>query len=252
MPILLDSTEKPLYSGPVPGGHLKTNLYLFANLVKMMRGGYSPLIAIVGKQRVGKSLVALMIASKIAEIFGKKFVLDRWVYYEPLALLEGLKDDAAGEARIMDEAINIIHRREWFAQSHILLSKIISTQSYLNVVHIWCCPFRSDLDPAFEKYFDFLLHVTDKGHVKVWMFKKKHDAERGKECYKMFLDDLFFDKKDVPAEIWIHYEAWSKREKVRLLSKYTKKKKEDIELNDRIRAALTGKTDSIVRSVLDG
>jgi hypothetical protein len=240
MPIIEDHKAGGQFEADLPGGHFVTTSYMMGNIIKMMRDGYSPLIAVVGKQRIGKSTVSLMLANTINQAWGKKFILRHQVYFEPIALINSMNECDARECRILDEAINQIHRREWFKQSHVILSKLISTQSYLELCHIWNIPFKSDLDTSFLKYFDFLVHVKRWGHYKTWQFNKRHDADAGKEITKVFLDDIFYNKSDLPAAIWDEYAPWSKSEKEKLKSKYAKNRVEEVSEQTRMMRAMRG------------
>lgn len=251
MPILYEPESTVKLARQMEGGFFTTDMYFWNNLIALMEKGYSPLIAVVGKQRIGKSHIALVIAYKLSQIYGWNFEVTDTVYFDPEKLLGELKEEEAKKAKIMDEAINLIHRKEWYQKSHILMSKVISTQAYLNICHIWCAPFRSDLDASFEKYFDFMIHVIDRGHIKIWQFVKRHDAVKGKEVYRMFLDDVEVNLGSIPQKHWEEYVKLSMNEKERMMKQYAKKKNQEMTDERRIRLLLSGAAEKMTKGMFN-
>jgi hypothetical protein len=251
MPLITELDIKPItWDGITPGGHTISDSYFFANVISMLLEGYSPMVGIVGKQRIGKSRMAATIAWKLSIAMGKPFDLKTWFYFEPRKMVDELSMSSFYQCRVMDEAIDSMHRKEWMKQSHILISKIISTSANLRLCHIWCLPFKSDLDKSMQKHWDFCVDCVAKGHAKVWLYRKNHKADAGKEAFPVFLDDLFFSKKDFPEEIWQIYEPWSQIEKEKIRHKYTKR--QEVEENEtvRLRRALLGLSSRVKKEAL--
>lgn len=195
---------------------IDTNIIFLIKLLKRLRAGYSPLILIVGKQRIGKSFIGLYIAYVFMKMVGKEFKKDKlndFTFYDPIEAIIKLGDKEL-EPLIIDEAGSLLTKREWYKKSHIALDKIIQTQGYKTMLYIFISPFAIDIDKIFLKHFDFLIRVDDRGYFKTFqLFKRYDEFHQERVVRRMFLDDVYLNKKVLPRDLWKAYTEYSMEQK---------------------------------------
>lgn len=221
-----------------------TNLYFISQLFRKLKNGYSPTIGICGNQRVGKSFVALWICYTMCRLFGKKFVVEKNTFYEPIKAIADLEHKIK-EPLLIDEASDVLDVREWYEQTHQALKSIINTQAYKTMLYIFISPFIADIDKSFTKHFDFLIRVDDRGRYKTFRFVKKYDETNiNKVIYKRFLDDCSITLKEVPKALWERYLDFSVKEKEKIrkkrLGRLTKKEENYVDPIKRLKTLLKG------------
>lgn len=200
-----------------------TNLLFLYKLIRHLKKGFSPIIGICGSQRIGKSFVGVWLSYKLMELMGKQYTPIDHTFYEPVKAIENL-EGRRQDPLMIDEAGDILNRREWYAQTHIALSNIINTQAYKGMIYIFISPFISDIDKTFTKHFYFLLRVDDFGRFKAFQYKKKYDAREEKKAVKrIFLDDVYVTMNDLPSGLWERYLAYSIQQKEMLRKKCLKR-----------------------------
>lgn len=178
-------------------------------IMKLMKTGYSPIVGICGKQRTGKSTVGVWVANLIMSAYGKNFEPEKNTFYEPVKTLERL-DKASYEAWLVDEAGDLLNRREWYDQSHQALSSMVQTQGYKTMCYIFISPFIIDIDSNFTKHFDFVLRVDERGRFKAFQYIKRYDSiDNKKVLRRIFLDDVSLSMNCIPKDIWNRYHTYS-------------------------------------------
>ena len=200
------------------GEMLHTDIMLLGKLIYLMKRGFSPLIMVVGSQRMGKSFVALWLALQILKFFhaGQKFDVKRNTFYDPIDAVKRL-NILKREPLIIDEAGNYLMAKEWYSKINIALEKIIMTQGYLTNCYIMISPFSSDIAKAFRKHFDFLIHVRKRGVAIVKQIPKRYDDLTGKVPVPYTVERIKVSKKAIPQNVWRQYEEYSfmKKEEIR-------------------------------------
>ncbi len=216
---------------------VSTNLYFLGKMLIQMNRGFSPLIMICGKQRVGKSFVSQLIIKWVLEAFSKYDTYDptKRCFYEPKDMIRRLGDMYEDVANV-DEAGSIMGRRQWYDQIHSVLEKIIQTQGYKTMCYIFISPFGIDIDKVFVKHFDFIIRVDYRGKFKVFRTIKRYDELNNYKMIKLFMDDVTYNLRDVPADVWASYEKYSMDEKEKLRKKYAKDREEGSRAFDPIQA----------------
>lgn len=235
MPILRAMEKSYSYEIPVGARVFKTNLHFMAHIVKDLRAGFSPIILVVGRQRSGKSFVTIMVCWWLSEVFNQPLVIKDILYYEPDKAVENLNEAARYRPRVLDEAAINLHRRDWQKKSHSAFSKVIISQGVRNDFRLiilletakhfpffLCTPFKADIDTSLLRHCDYMIHVIRRGKFMAFKFVKHHDRDDGKDNHKLFLDQVFYNKKDLPAKLWAEYEVFSRAEKDRILAKIQK------------------------------
>ncbi len=186
----------------------KTNIYLIGEAIKKMKRGYSPIILICGKQRSGKSFIALWIARLIMlHLHKKKFNPKTHVFFDPLKAIIEI-DNIEKQPIIIDEAGVLLHSGEWWEKLHIAFDKVIQTQGYKCNCYIFVLPFATDLDKKFRKHIDYQVLMRRRGYFSVFEFIKKYGEMRSEiRSYKRILKEnvsVTLDK--VPKDLWAGYE----------------------------------------------
>lgn len=197
-----------------------TNQYAIMKIFRRIKKGYSPLVLIVGSQRIGKSFIGIWLCSLYMNMMNKNFCPELHTFYDPMLAIERL-GGRDREPILIDEAGAILTRREWYKKTHQALDKIIQTQAYKTMLYIFISPFASDIDKTFQKHFDFLFRVDDRGRFKAFQIMKKYDEFNSeKATSRIFLDDVQLNLCHVPPSIWKRYLVYSvsKKEDMRITS----------------------------------
>lgn len=239
MPYVENKHESRVFNIKVPAGIYNTDLHFMRFICNQFNRRLSCNIAIVGEQQIGKSSFGLWLYAQISKCYKTEFNLKSAIYYEPLKMVENIPNEPY-HVRISDEAANLLHRKEWFRQSHIALSKLITTQGFRVMASIFITPFMSDLDKSFHKYFNLVFYVKSRGRVKCWRYIAKHDQPEGQETRRVFLDDFRFGLNDLPPGAWEEYKPWSIEEKEKIRAHYAKKQQKQEDDFERLRAAIQG------------
>lgn len=195
---------------------IDTNLFYLAKTFKKIKEGYSPIIGICGKQRTGKSLLAVWLCYMFMEFMNKEYDPTKYTFYDPIAAVSNLEDQDRIPL-LIDEAGSILHRREFYERLHQSLNKVIQTQGYKTILYIFVSPFISDIDKSFTKHFDFILRVDKRGRYKAFEVMKRYDQnDANKSSYKRFMDDVAIKLSDVPSQVWKSYQYFSIDEKEKM------------------------------------
>ncbi|MBO8175411.1 MAG: helix-turn-helix domain-containing protein [Thermococcus sp.] len=129
-------------------------------------------ILINAYERKGKSTLARIIGYIIdsAQVGrGKYFNLDN-VYFSPedvAVMFNKVPDSEPGTVHIVDEAQNVLHRRDAMTMINKLIDKGIKTIGEFKQVFIFNSPAFWELDVILRRA-DILLNIPEKGHVEVY------------------------------------------------------------------------------------
>jgi len=196
-----------------PTGYLypayKTDLYIIGETLKKMKRGYSPMFLICGKQRAGKSFIALWLAHTIMKLLHKKkFDVKTNVFFDPFETIKAL-EKIEKEPVIIDEAGVLLGNREWWDKFHIAFDKIIQTQGYKCNCYIFVLPFAIDLDKKFRKHIDYQIIMRRRGYFSVFEFIKKYgELKQEVKAFKRILkENIIVKKRQLPNDVWIEYES---------------------------------------------
>lgn len=195
---------------------LHTNQYFISKLFSQIQKGYSPIVIICGKQRVGKSFIGVWLCMLMMSLYNKRYDPTMHTFYDPIKSTESI--DSLNKVPLMiDEAGSILSKREWYSKTHAVLDTAVQTAGYKSLLWIFISPFTSDIDKLFVKHFDFQLKVVDRGHYKAFQINKRYDQfTNEKAISRLFLDDVRLNLKDVDNAIWQRYLKYSKTEKKKM------------------------------------
>lgn len=207
---------------------LTTNCHMLGKIANKMRMSYSVILNICGQQRAGKSVVGLWLSYLIMNFLGKQYNPVENTFYEPNTAIQNLE----GKDRLVlmvDEAGDILNRREWYKQTHQALGSIVNTQGYKTILYIFISPFILDIDSQFTKHFDFQVRVDSRGRFKTFQFMKKYDETNPQKLIRRkFLDSMSLKLEDIPGSIVKEYMEFSINEKERIRRKSLLKSKKNV------------------------
>lgn len=217
--------EKRVFNITIGRRTLHTDLYYLAKIMTRVRMGFSPIVAICGKQRIGKSLVGVWLSMIFMHLMGKPYDPTTRTFYDPIEAITNLETEDRLPL-LIDEAGDILHRREYYLKIHQSLNKIIQTQAYKTILYIFVSPFISDIDKSFIKHFDFIIRVDDRGRYKAFEILKKYDRIDVSKSIKIkFLDDVRIRIADVPGDIWGKYKTFSIEQKEAMRKRLEKRER---------------------------
>lgn len=216
------------------GKTLKTRFVFMEQIARKMKNGYSPIVAICGGQRTGKSFIGLWIAYIIYQLNGREFNPTEITFYDPEKAIKRLKDKEK-DVVMIDEAGDVMDYQEWAKKTHRALRSMINTQAYKNNLYIFISPFIAQVDRSLRIHCDFIVHVKSRGRFLVWKYGKRYDADDIKDTTsRIFMDNGGIRMKDIPRPLWKKYLDHSIEEKekireARILAEKTTKPVTDIE-----------------------
>lgn len=210
---------------------LHTNQYFIHYLFSLIKRGYSPMVIICGKQRIGKSFIAVWLSYLMMKLLDKEYDPIKHTFYDPIKSTESLERQDKIPLMI-DEAGSILARREWQRKTHAVIDTAVQTAGYKSILWLFVTPFTSDVDKLFLKHFDFQVRVDNRGFYKAFRIVKKYDAFKPEDSMKRkFLDQISIPIKSLPKDIWIRYRKYSKEEKDKMRKEKVKEiKNKDIKL----------------------
>lgn len=210
--LLIDDQERDyIYNIKKPdGGVLRTNIILIGYIISQMRKGYSPIILVVGKQRIGKSFIAVWLAWRIHKFFHnqEEMKIKDYTYYDPITAIRRMEHMNI-RPLIIDEAGAFLNKTEWYKKITIALDKIVQTQGYLCNCYIFVAPFGTDIAKTFRKHFSHLVHVRRRGVFSVKEIAKKYWDLSGKMPRTYTVEQVKVASNCIPIKIWKEYEEFS-------------------------------------------
>lgn len=225
MPMILNPDSQPIFKIRLKK-ELKTNMYFLYQIFERIKKGYSPIVAICGRQRIGKSFVGVWLCYTFMRLMNEIYDPTQYTFYDPIDAIENL-EHLSKKPLLIDEASSILDNREWFAKTHTALKEIINTQGYKSMLYVFITPFLIDVDKAFIKHFDFLIRVHQKGFFKAFRYHKRYDALRTERAIiPIFLDDVRIPMSAVPSDIWEKYNKFSIEQKELLRKRRIEKLKQ--------------------------
>jgi hypothetical protein len=219
MPIIDYVEAKKIETITIGQHSITTDIVTLQQIFKKIRNGYSPLIAICGRQRSGKSFIGVWLMYSFLKMMGKdkNFCAANYVFYEGSDIVERIKT-IDYEPLMIDEP-DALDRREWWKKTHAAVRSCIQAQNFRMFMTIVVSPHISDVDVSILKFFDFILRVDDRGDVKSFkLFKRYDEFDAKKNIYKIFLDNFYVKKELVPAKVWREYDKYSREQKNAILN----------------------------------
>lgn len=216
---------KPLEKSPYeynikrPDGSVyRTNFDVVGKTIYLMKRGFSPIIMVVGNQRMGKSFFAVWLGIKIHSFFHGMdgFDITKHTYYDPMETIKHLKD-YRNTFMILDEAGVVMNNKEWMKQLPKIFEKILISQGYLRTVQIVIAPFLNNIPKGIRQQIDMVCFARKRGVITVKKIPKKYDSVKDSVPTPYTLEQIKLSMKTVPSGIWKTYEKYSfeKKEEMR-------------------------------------
>ncbi len=120
--------------------------------------GFAPIVLIVGKQRMGKTCLALL----LAYLLDRNFDVNKQMFFDVLTFAKAV-DKYDNKILILDEAGVELDSYRYSDVRQRCFSHIVQTQAYKRNTLFIVLPHASDLAKCHRKYVDALLVVTRRG-----------------------------------------------------------------------------------------
>jgi len=187
---------------------------MFVYLIDQVKRKFAPIVLVCGKQRIGKSSFALVLADVLTWFFHDRYIqVDKYVFFDARKFLQtGVT--VRKRVMIIDEASKDLSKSEWYTLLNQVVTKIIETQGDLNNIYIIVLPHASRLATQHKIYVDMKIVMKRRGQGKVFYMKKNY-GELSSEIKKI-TRQVFIGLESLPkpdAELWEGYEKFSEKSK---------------------------------------
>ena len=172
----------------------------YINIQRKM--GFSPLILIVGRQRVGKTAIALRLAY---EIMGDKFDIKKHMTYKIEDFAEAY-DKYSNVVLILDEAGIPLDPYEHMTITQRVYTHIVQTQAYKQNIVFLVLPFASEIGKNHAKHISCIVEVVWRGCYKLYATKSWH-SDLSKRPPRLEKIEVVSGVPLPPPELWSWYKS---------------------------------------------
>lgn len=124
---------------------------------------------IYGREGVGKSTLAIVLADHLMKKQGKKLDVRKNIHYTVDDFQNAIFNGSPGDVHIIDESILFAFSREAMAKDNKRLVKILATCRSQNQIILFCIPNIHTLDSYLREHRTVCgLQVTSRGKFRVW------------------------------------------------------------------------------------
>lgn len=134
---------------------------------------FYPVILIVGRQRSGKTAMALWLAEQVCEFRGQKFNIDTDMFFSIEDMANRYKD-AKNKVLILDEAGISLNVFEGNSLPQRVFMKIMDSQAYLGNVLVICLPHASDIGRHHRNHVNLILEMRGRGCYTLYHVSKRY------------------------------------------------------------------------------
>lgn len=180
---------------------------------KEVRMGYSPFILVVGRQRTGKTALALRMAWEIY----KKFDIDKHLFFDIPSFAHAI-DKYSQKVLVMDEVGTSLDPVERFNMAQRVYNHIVQSQAYKNNVIFLILPFASEIGKVHRKHVNAIIDVKARGIYRFNKVLQWHSDLSQKPPPVMHIQTIV-NMPLPPAHIWDLYKnKYEKQMKQSILS----------------------------------
>lgn len=167
---------------------------LYSRIVNQLNSGQSPIIAVVGKEGLGKSMTALIIAKTLHEInvLSGDFSPKENTLYDVLEFLMKVRSSTR-QAIMIDEANEVINVNDYHSDMNRAVASTLRTQRKRENVYIFVAPELQKLDSRVRDKIDVLVDLKKKQFANITAYRFKHGKRKSR--------GMDFKKVNYPAYI---------------------------------------------------
>jgi hypothetical protein len=183
------------------------NSDLMPSIIGDVQDGYSPIVLVCGRQRIGKTRFGCTLANIFSVfLYFKWWDHENSFFIDPKSMLRGISD-AGYQILILDECgfkESGLNKHEWWSNMSSLFDYCLQTQGFLRNIYIFVLPQAPDVVLDVRKYIDYVFGGRKKGEFKASkIYKKEDQLVRDLKKYKqVWIENLTFRKSDLPDFIW--------------------------------------------------
>lgn len=174
---------------------------LFSYLKNQLKRGYSPIVLFVGKQRVGKTAMAL----KFAYDLNPDFDLDKDLFFEVEKFAHAVYESNQ-RVLVLDEAGIELDPELHQSVAQRVYSHIVQSQAYKQNIVFICLPFASEIGKAHRKHVHAVAWVVAHGVYKLYSSSSWAASMSNVPPRLMHLETIS-DVPLPPAHIWEKYKT---------------------------------------------
>jgi len=199
---------------------------LYARIVNQLNSGQSPIIAVVGKEGLGKSMTALIIAKTLHDIgvLSGDFSPKDQTLYDVVEFLTKVRNSTR-EAIMIDEANVVVNINDYHTDMNRAVASSMRTQRKRENVYIFVAPELQKLDSRIRDKVDVIVDLKKNQFAQVNAYRFKHGKResRGKDYKKIqYPAYIVPDIGDVGDNLKSEYEKVDNEFKGRHLDKLLK------------------------------
>jgi len=160
----------------------------FVFLTNMINAGLTPVIVIVGKEGLGKSMAGNAVADTLHKtgVLRGEFEPESQVVYDPLEFGLLLRNSTR-TAIFFEEAGETVNKNDYNTKLNQMVAGAIRTQRKRENPYIFVTPDFDELDPRIKKKTDLQIEMTDDQKASITIYERKHGRRGGGSL------DYFFD-----------------------------------------------------------
>lgn len=200
----------------------------FLRIINMLAKGKSPIIFVVGKEGLGKSMAAVWIShvlhDKINALQGS-FTPDEQVVYDVIPFLL-LYLNSKRRVVFNDEANETLNKIDYMDDFNTSVAKTIRTQRIRQNVNLFVGPEFYELDPRVRRKADVIIELKREQWASVTVYKLVHGRKQEKKEYE-FQSLPMWQVPDVPDNIQQAYEQIDRRKKQEILVNELRRRVQD-------------------------
>ena len=177
---------------------------------KCTKQNYDIPVIVYGREGVGKSSLAILLAHVIMERQGRQFNIQRNIHFTVQSFHKAVFSSHPGDVQIIDEAILFAFSRKSLSKENTELVKILATcRSQCNII-FFCIPSFHSVDKYLREHRIVCgLEVTRRGGFTIWPKKAMVKmANRKPHGMKNIIRDYFPSIQNaLNTSVWNHYES---------------------------------------------
>lgn len=196
-----------------PEGNLNVNGNwvhpIYAKISNMLNSGLSPIICVVGKEGLGKSMTGLQLAYTLSDkiqVLRNPLNIQNQVVYRPLEFLF-LERESTRTAQLFEEANETLNPNDYHSIFNRAVAGSIRTQRKRENCKIFIAPELQKIDPRIREKADIVIELKNEQYAEITTYKKRH-AKRSSRGMDYYFNNGYPDWRipDVPDDLKNEYD----------------------------------------------